>query len=42
MLEQVCSGVIQGFRGGQFDFLPKLLVFSLPFLCETPKKSAGS
>ncbi|MDR2588972.1 MAG: TRAP transporter substrate-binding protein [Spirochaetales bacterium] len=34
MLEQVCSGVIQGFRGGQFDFLPKLLIFSLPFLCE--------
>ncbi|GAB1484555.1 TRAP transporter substrate-binding protein [Treponema sp.] len=34
MLEQACSGVIQGFRGGQFDFLPKLLVFSLPFLCE--------
>ncbi|MDR1636030.1 MAG: TRAP transporter substrate-binding protein [Treponema sp.] len=34
MLEQVCSGVIQGFRGGQFDFLPKLLIFSLPFLTE--------
>ncbi|QTQ10772.1 TRAP transporter substrate-binding protein [Treponema parvum] len=34
MLEQACSGVIQGFRGGQMDFLPKLLVFSLPFLCE--------
>lgn len=34
MLEQTCSNVIQGFRGGQFDFLPKLLVFSLPFLCE--------
>jgi len=34
MLEQTCSGVIQGFRGGQFDFLPKLLVFTLPFLCE--------
>jgi C4-dicarboxylate-binding protein DctP len=35
MLEQTCSGVIQGFRGGQFDFLPKLLIFSLPFLTET-------
>jgi C4-dicarboxylate-binding protein DctP len=34
MLEQTCSGIIQGFRGGQFDFLPKLLIFSLPFLCE--------
>lgn len=34
MLEQACSGVIQGFRGGQFDFLPKLLIFSLPFLTE--------
>lgn len=34
MLEQTCSGVIQGFRGGQFDFLPKLLIFTLPFLCE--------
>lgn len=34
MLEQTCSGVIQGFRGGQFDFLPKLLIFSLPFLTE--------
>lgn len=38
MLEQACAGVIQGFRGGQFDFLPKLLVFSLPFLCETPEE----
>lgn len=34
MLEQTCSGVIQGFRGGQFDFLPKLLIFTLPFLTE--------
>ncbi|MGD1822239.1 MAG: TRAP transporter substrate-binding protein [Pleomorphochaeta sp.] len=34
MLEQVCSGVIQGMRGGQMDFVPKLLVFTLPFLCE--------
>lgn len=41
MLEQTCSGVIQGFRGGQFDFLPKLLVFTLPFLCETPEQVTG-
>jgi len=38
MLEQTCSGVIQGFRGGQFDFLPKLLVFTLPFLCENAEE----
>jgi C4-dicarboxylate-binding protein DctP len=38
MLEQVCSGVIQGFRGGQFDFLPKLLIFSLPFLTENDEE----
>ncbi|MDR1932885.1 MAG: TRAP transporter substrate-binding protein [Spirochaetales bacterium] len=38
MLEQTCSGVIQGFRGGQFDFLPKLLIFSLPFLCENAEE----
>lgn len=38
MLEQTCGGVIQGFRGGQFDFLPKLLIFTLPFLCETPEQ----
>jgi C4-dicarboxylate-binding protein DctP len=38
MLEQVCSGVIQGFRGGQFDFLPKLLIFSLPFLTENSEE----
>ena len=31
-LEQVVGGVIQGMRGGPFDFTPKLLVFSLPFL----------
>lgn len=34
-LEQACSGVIQGMRGGQFDFTPRLLVFTLPFLCNT-------
>lgn len=38
MLEQSSSGVIQGFRGGQFDFLPKLLIFTLPFLCETTEE----
>jgi C4-dicarboxylate-binding protein DctP len=38
MLEQVCSGVIQGMRGGQMDFVPKLLVFTLPFLCETSEQ----
>jgi len=38
MLEQTCSGVIQGFRGGQFDFLPKLLIFSLPFLTENSEE----
>lgn len=35
MLEQVCSGVVQGFRGGPIDFLPKLQILTLPFLCET-------
>jgi C4-dicarboxylate-binding protein DctP len=38
MLEQTCSGIIQGFRGGQFDFLPKLLIFSLPFLTENAEE----
>ena len=38
ILEQTCSGVIQGMRGGQFDFTPKLLIFTLPFLCETPEE----
>ncbi len=38
MLEQVCTGVIQGMRGGQMDFVPKLLVFTLPFLCETSEQ----
>lgn len=32
MLEQVVSGTIQGMRGGQFDFSPRLLMFTLPFL----------
>lgn len=35
MLEQVVGGVIQGMRGGQFDFSPRLLMFTLPFLTQT-------
>ena len=31
-LEQVVGGTIQGMRGGPFDFTPRLLMFSLPFL----------
>lgn len=31
MLEQVVAGTIQGMRGGQFDFSPRLLMFTLPF-----------
>lgn len=34
MLEQVVDGSIQGMRGGQFDFSPRLLMFTLPFLTE--------
>lgn len=32
MLEQVVTGTIQGMRGGQFDFSPRLLMFTLPFI----------
>ena len=32
MLEQVVAGTIQGMRGGQYDFSPRLLMFTLPFL----------
>ncbi len=32
MLEQVVQGVTQGMRGGQYDFSPRLLMFTLPFL----------
>ena len=32
MLEQVVAGVTQGMRGGQYDFSPRLLMFTLPFL----------
>ncbi len=31
-LEQVMAGTVQGMRGGQFDFTPRLLMFTLPFL----------
>ena len=34
MLEQVVAGTIQGMRGGQFDFSPRLLMFTLPFLAQ--------
>lgn len=32
MLEQVMAGTIQGMRGGQYDFTPRLVMFTLPFL----------
>lgn len=32
MLEQVVAGTAQGMRGGQYDFSPRLLMFTLPFL----------
>lgn len=32
MLEQCMAGTIQGMRGGQYDFTPRLLMFTLPFL----------
>ena len=35
MLEQVVAGTVQGMRGGQFDFSPRLLMFTLPFLAQT-------
>ncbi|MBE6906363.1 MAG: TRAP transporter substrate-binding protein [Ruminococcaceae bacterium] len=35
MLEQVVQGTVQGMRGGQFDFSPRLLMFTLPFLSNT-------
>ena len=37
MLEQVVAGTIQGMRGGQFDFSPRLLMFTLPFLTQQPR-----
>ncbi len=35
MLEQVVQGTVQGMRGGQFDFSPRLLMFTAPFLTQT-------
>lgn len=35
MLEQVVAGTVQGMRGGQFDYSPHLLMFTLPFLTQT-------
>lgn len=35
MLEQVVAGTVQGMRGGQFDFSPRLLMFTLPFMTNT-------
>lgn len=35
MLEQVVAGVVQGMRGGQFDFSPRLLMFTAPFMTNT-------
>ncbi len=38
MLEATKMGTLQGFRGGHFEFLPKLLIFTLPFLCENAEQ----
>ncbi len=38
MLEQVVGGQIQGLRGGQYDFTPRLLMFTLPFLANTTEE----
>ncbi len=35
MLEQVVQGTVQGMRGGQFDFSPRLLMFTAPFMTQT-------
>lgn len=42
MLEQVVAGTVQGMRGGQFDFSPRLLMFTLPFLTQHPCAGHGS
>lgn len=34
MLEQTVAGTIQGMKGGQYDFSPRLLMFTLPFLTQ--------
>lgn len=38
MLEAVKMGTLQGMRGGQFDFLPRLQIFTLPFLVENSEQ----
>ena len=35
MLQEVIRGEIQGMRGGQYDFSPRLLMFTAPFLTKT-------
>lgn len=35
MLESVEMGILEGMRGGQMDFVPQMLAFTLPFLAET-------
>lgn len=35
ILEQVVQGTIQGMRGGQFDFCPRLQMFCAPFMTQT-------
>lgn len=41
MFEQCMAGNIQGFRGGIFDFTPRLNIFSLPFLSGSMEESAA-
>ena len=35
MLQKTMAGTIQGMRGGQFPYTPRLLMFTLPFLTQT-------
>lgn len=39
MFEQCMAGTIQAFRGGIFDFTPRLNIFSLPFLSSSMEES---
>ncbi len=41
MLEQVVYGTIQGMRGGQYDFSPRLLMFLAPFLSYTREETTA-
>ncbi len=41
MLEPVVQGVTQGMRGGQYDFSPRLLMFTLPFLANNREEVAA-